>query len=163
MRVGIGFDTHRFTFGRSLVLAGIKVPFSLGLAGHSDADVVTHALIDALLGSVAAGDIGAHFPDSDERYRDIASLKLLAETVKIVGSKGYRIVNIDIMVLLEEPKIAEFRVEMRQSLANVLEIDISQISIKATTTEGLGFTGRGEGIAAQAVVMVKESNQSIGK
>lgn len=156
MRVGIGFDTHRFTFGRPLVLAGVKIPFSLGLAGHSDADVVTHALIDALLGSVAAGDIGARFPDSDERYKDISSLKLLAETVKIVGSKGYRIVNIDIMALLEEPRLAEYREEMRQSLADTLRIEVSQISIKATTTEGLGFTGRGEGIAAQSIVLVED-------
>jgi len=156
VRVGIGFDAHRLIPGRSLVLAGVKVPFSLGLAGHSDADVVTHALIDALLGSIADGDIGTHFPDSDERYKDISSLKLLAKTANIIGSKGYEIVNIDITVLLEEPKITEYRARMLQILAEIMDIGLSQVSIKATTTEGLGFTGRGEGAAAQAIVMIKE-------
>lgn len=160
MRVGIGFDTHRFTFGRPLILAGVKIPFSLGLAGHSDADVISHAVIDALLGSIAAEDIGWHFPETDERYKDISSLRLLKETKKIVASKGYKLINLDVMVLLEEPKLAEYRDQMRESLASALEIDKSHISIKATTTEGLGFTGRGEGIAAQAAALVEEIKKS---
>lgn len=160
MRVGIGFDTHRFTFGRPLILAGVKIPFSLGLAGHSDADVITHAVIDALLGSVAAEDIGWHFPDSDEKYKEISSLKLLRETDKIVREKGYRLVNLDVMALLEEPKLADFRSVMRQSLADALDVDKSLVSIKATTTEGLGFTGRGEGIAAQVIVLVEKIGET---
>ena len=159
MRVGIGFDTHRFTFGRPLILAGVKVPFSLGLAGHSDADVITHAVIDALFGSIAAGDIGDHFPDTDEKYKGISSIKLLQETGKFIEAKGYELVNLDVMALLEEPKLAEYREEMRRGLADALGIDKTLISIKATTTEGLGFTGRGEGIAAQAVVLVEKKGE----
>ncbi|MCL6471278.1 MAG: 2-C-methyl-D-erythritol 2,4-cyclodiphosphate synthase [Firmicutes bacterium] len=156
MRIGIGFDVHRFAAGRSLILGGVSIPSDVGLEGHSDADVLTHAIIDAMLGAVAAGDLGYYFPDTDMKFKDISSLKLLEDTVSILKDKGYRVFNIDSIVVLENPKIAPFRQQMRESVAGVCGIDISRISIKATTTEGLGYTGRGEGVAAQAVVLVEE-------
>lgn len=156
MRIGIGFDVHRFAAGRPLILGGVSIPSDVGLEGHSDADVLTHAIIDAMLGAVAAGDLGYYFPDTDMKFKDISSLKLLEDTVSILKDKGYRVFNIDSIVVLENPKIAPFRQQMRESVAGVCGIDISRISIKATTTEGLGYTGRGEGVAAQAVVLVEE-------
>lgn len=156
LRVGIGFDVHKFTFGHPLVLGGVKVPFSLGLEGHSDADVVLHAIIDALLGATSSDDIGTHFPDTDEQYKDISSLVLLKETGKIMEKKEYKIVNIDVVVMLEEPKISPLRSEMKKAIANELKIEPEQINIKATTTEGLGFIGQNEGAAAQAVALVEE-------
>jgi len=154
MRIGTGFDVHRLTPGRKLILGGVDIPFHLGLDGHSDADVVCHALIDALFGAVADGDIGSHFPDSDPKYKDISSIELLKETRASVESAGFEVANIDMTVILEEPKLAPYRDTMRAKLAEALKMDIGCVGIKATTTEGLGFTGRGEGIAAQAVVLV---------
>lgn len=156
MRVGIGFDVHRFVPGRPLILGGVDVPFKLGLEGHSDADVLTHAIIDAMLGAVAAGDLGYYFPDTDIKFKDISSIKLLEDAAEIVRGKGYRVSNIDAIAILEEPKLAPFRQYMREEISKAIGLDISRISIKATTTEGLGYTGRGEGIAAQAVVLVEE-------
>lgn len=155
MRIGIGFDVHKFAAGRTLVLGGVEIPFRLGLAGHSDADVVCHAVIDALFGAVTAGDIGSHFPDTDPRYKDISSLALLREARSVLDEGNYIIGNIDIVVIAEEPKLSGWRDEMRGNLAEALGIDVDRVSVKATTTEGLGFTGRGEGIAAQAVALVE--------
>lgn len=156
MRIGIGFDAHRFISGRKLILGGVEIPFKFGLKGHSDADVLSHAVIDALFGAVAAGDIGSHFPDTDSKYKDISSLKLLAEVANELAAGDWRVANIDVTVVLEEPKLAPWRDAIRGNLADALRIDISLIGVKATTTEGLGFTGRGEGIAAHAVVLVEE-------
>src|SRR3972149_6618767 len=134
MRIGIGFDTHRFTFGRKLILGGVELPFSVGLEGHSDADVVCHAAIDALFGAVAAGDIGTHFPDTDPKYKDVSSLELLKESARVLKTAKHKVSNLDIMVLLEEPKLAEWREAIRHRLAETLEIGVDQVSIKATTT-----------------------------
>lgn len=157
MRVGIGFDVHRFMEGRPFILGGVKVPFEKGLEGFSDADVLTHAIIDAMFGAIAAGDLGHYFPDTDVQFKDISSLKLLEDAVKILKNRGYRVSNIDAIVILEKPKLASYRQQIREMLAKVIGLDVSRISIKATTTEGLGFTGRGEGIATQAVVLVEET------
>ncbi|HAW60049.1 MAG TPA: 2-C-methyl-D-erythritol 2,4-cyclodiphosphate synthase [Actinobacteria bacterium] len=156
MRVGIGFDAHRFTPGRPLVLGGVTIPYPLGLAGHSDADVILHALIDALLGAAAAGDIGRYFPPGEERYKGISSLKLLEKTKAILDERGYRVVNVDAVVVLEEPWLSNYRDEMREKIATVLSMDIEEVSIKAKTTEGLGFTGRKEGIAAYSVALLEK-------
>ncbi|MHB8842040.1 MAG: 2-C-methyl-D-erythritol 2,4-cyclodiphosphate synthase [Candidatus Aquicultor sp.] len=156
MRIGIGFDVHRFIEGRPLVLGGVTIPFEMGLEGFSDADVLTHAIIDAMLGAVAAGDLGHYFPDTDLQFKGISSLKLLKDAVAILQNRGYKLANIDAIAILEMPKLASHRQHMREALAEVTGLDVSQISIKATTTEGLGYTGRGEGVAAQAVVLVEE-------
>jgi 2-C-methyl-D-erythritol 2,4-cyclodiphosphate synthase len=156
IRIGLGFDTHPFDTERPLILGGVEIPFAVGLSGYSDADVVTHAIIDALLGAAGAGDIGEHFPDTDERYKGISSLELLAEVKKLLDKEGYSVVNIDAVVVLEEPKLGKFRNQMILSLAKILEVPENCLSIKATTTEGLGFTGRGEGIAAQAVALIEK-------
>lgn len=156
MRVGIGFDAHKFTPNRPLVLGGVHIPFPLGLKGYSDADVVIHAIIDAILGAISEGDIGLHFPDTDESYRDISSLTLLSEVKKILTEREYKVVNLDVVVALEEPKIAPFRDEMKGKIAHTLDMERDQVNVKATTTEGLGFTGRREGIAAYAVALVEE-------
>ncbi|MDI6891426.1 MAG: 2-C-methyl-D-erythritol 2,4-cyclodiphosphate synthase [Actinomycetota bacterium] len=156
MRVGIGFDAHRFAPGRPLVLGGVTIPYPLGLAGHSDADVILHALIDALLGAAAAGDIGQYFPPGEERYKGISSLKLLEKTKAILDERGYRVVNADAVVVLEEPWLSDYRDEMREKIATVLSMDVEGVSIKAKTTEGLGFTGRKEGIAAYSVVLLEK-------
>jgi len=150
-RVGIGYDVHRFEDGRPLVLGGVRIPSERGLAGHSDADVLIHAIIDALLGAAALGDIGTHFPDSDERWRGADSRDLLAQAVLLVAGAGFRIVNVDTSVALELPRIAPHVSGMRTELAVLLEIDVSCVSVKATTGEGMGFVGRGEGAAAWAV------------
>jgi len=156
MRVGIGFDVHRFINGRPLILGGVNIPFEMGLEGHSDADVLTHSIIDAMLGAVAEGDLGYYFPDTDEQFKGISSLELLKDAVRILENKGYRLSNIDVIAILERPKLAPYRQQMREIIAKITGLDISKVSIKATTTEGLGFTGRGEGIASQAVVLVEE-------
>jgi len=156
MRIGIGCDAHRFISGRKLILGGVEIPFKFGLKGHSDADAISHAVIDALFGAIAAGDIGSHFPDSDPKYKDISSLKLLAAAADELAAGGFKIANIDVTVTLEEPKLAQWRDAIRGRLAETLGVDIGQVGVKATTTEGLGFTGRGEGIEAQAVVLVEE-------
>lgn len=156
MRVGIGFDVHKFIEGRPLILGGVEIPSEIGLEGFSDADVLTHAVIDAIFGAIAAGDLGHYFPDTDLQFKDISSLKLLGDAVSILKNRGYRISNIDAIAILEKPKLAPYRQQMREMLAKITGLDISRISIKATTTEGLGFTGRGEGVAVQAVVLVEE-------
>ncbi len=153
-RTGIGFDVHRLVPGRRLVLGGVEIPHEVGLAGHSDADVVAHAITDALLGSVAAGDIGQHFPPSDPRWRDVDSAVFLGRAVELVAAAGGRVENVDVMLMCERPRIAPYREAIRARLAELLRLPRECVSIKATTTERLGFTGREEGIAAQAVVSV---------
>ena len=155
MRIGIGYDVHRLVYGRKLILGGIEIPFEKGLLGHSDADVLSHAVIDALIGAAGMGDIGLHFPDSDDRYKDISSLELIKMTNEILKKKGYKIVNIDSVVIFQKPRFAPYAESVRKSLADALEIDETQINIKAKTEEGIGFTGRGEGIKAEAVALVE--------
>lgn len=154
MRIGLGFDAHRLAPGRPLVLAGVTIPADVGLLGHSDADVVTHALMDALLGALALGDIGRHFPDTDERYRGISSMELLRRVLEWVEERGYRVGNVDVMVMAERPRLAPYRHDMLHLLARELKVPEDCVSIKATTMEGMGFVGRGEGIAAQAVALL---------
>ncbi len=154
IRIGHGYDVHRFTEGRKLILGGVEVPYQLGLDGHSDADVLLHAVMDALLGAVAAGDIGKHFPDTDDRYLGADSTVLLAAVGEILKERGYAPGNIDATVICQRPKLKEHIPDMRQRIAGVLGISEDQISVKATTEEGLGFTGRQEGIAAHAVCTV---------
>ena len=154
-RVGLGFDAHDFEEARRLVLGGIEVPYARGLAGHSDADVVVHALMDALLGACGERDIGAHFPDSDLSYRDISSIVLLEEVMGLVSERGYRVVNADCVIVAQEPRLAPYIERMRRLLAATMRIDVGRMGVKATTAEGMGFTGRGEGIAAMAVVLLE--------
>ena len=153
-RVGIGYDVHRLVPDRPLILGGVRVPCELGLLGHSDADVLTHAICDALLGAAALGDIGLHFPDSDERYRGISSLRLLGEVVRLLGGAGYVPSNVDATVIAERPKLAPHLDAMRDALGGVLGLPVDRVGLKATTTEGLGPFGRGEGIAATAVALI---------
>ena len=155
MRIGSGYDSHRLTRGRRLIMGGVDVPFDLGLAGHSDADVVAHACCDALLGAAALGDIGTHFPDTDERWRGADSLKLLASVAKMVRDKGHQIVNLDITIYAQAPKLAPFIPQMRQNLAAAMGIDLGQISVKAKTEEGLGPVGRGESVTAWATALLQ--------
>ena len=154
MKIGIGYDVHRLVPGRQLTLGGTLIPFDKGLLGHSDADVLTHAICDALLGAAGLGDIGQHFPDTDPQYKDISSLKLLARSYKKVRQKGFTINNIDTIIFAEAPKIGPYRQTMLENLARALEVDPGCINIKATTTEGLGVIGKGEGIGAMSVVLV---------
>ena len=153
-RIGTGFDVHAFSEGRDLILGGVRIPFEKGLAGHSDADVLTHALMDALLGAAALGDIGRLFPDTDEDYRGISSMVLLKRVAGLIADNFFSIGNIDITLIAQRPKISPYTEEMRSSIAAVLGIDKSRISIKGTTTEKLGFVGREEGIAAEAVCLI---------
>ena len=153
-RQGIGYDVHKLVAGRDLVLAGVKIDFPLGLLGHSDADVLTHALMDAMLGAAALGDIGQHFPDTDPAYKGISSLILLKRVSEILADKSYRLVNADIVVMAQRPKLAPHIIEMRKKIAGVLQVDLDRISIKATTTERLGFVGREAGMAAMATVSI---------
>jgi 2-C-methyl-D-erythritol 2,4-cyclodiphosphate synthase len=157
-RMGLGYDVHRLVSGRSLVLGGVRIPFPQGLAGHSDADVLAHAIGDALLGAAALGDLGRHFPDSDPRFKDISSLKLLAAICSMVHREGYRIANVDATLVAEQPKLAPYLEAMQTSLAEVLQVSPGQIGIKATTTEGLGFAGRREGLAAYAVALLEKKD-----
>jgi 2-C-methyl-D-erythritol 2,4-cyclodiphosphate synthase len=154
MRVGFGYDAHRLVPGRPLILGGVEIPHHSGLSGHSDADVLTHALGDALLGAVAAGDLGRHFPDSDPAYRGISSLILLERIVTVVQSRGFRPLNVDVTVVAEQPRLAPYISQMIDKLAPILGLTPDAVSIKATSTEKMGFTGREEGIAAYAVVLV---------
>ncbi len=151
MRVGLGYDVHRLTKDRDLILGGVKIPYEKGLLGHSDADVLLHAIMDALLGAAALGDIGKHFPDTDEKYRGISSLKLLADVGALLEQEDYQIVNIDATIIAQKPKMAPHIPQMVRNVAETLKIEESQVNIKATTEEGLGFTGSGEGISAQAI------------
>jgi len=157
MRVGIGYDVHPLISGRRLVLGGINVPFAQGLSGWSDADVLTHAIIDALLGAAALGDIGSHFPPGEPQYKDISSLALLKTTGNKLVENGWRIVNVDATIVAEKPKLSDFIDRMRQQVSQTLGIASSQVSLKASTSAGLGFIGRGEGIAAYAIAMVQGS------
>ena len=157
MKVGQGLDVHKLVGGRPLVLGGVTVPFYRGLEGHSDADVLVHAICDALLGAAALGDIGQHFPDTDPAYRDIDSLVLLAETGKLLARKGYAIGNLDAVVIAQVPKIAPYRGQMEATLARTLNITREQVSVKATTTEGLGLFGREEGIGALCTVLIQKA------
>ena len=156
MRIGIGYDVHRLVEGRRLFLGGVEVPFDKGLLGHSDGDVLIHAICDAILGALSEGDIGVHFPDSDESIKGIESVKILAYVRELAKKKGYRIVNIDSVIITEEPKVSPYREKIKARLAEILEMDITSVSIKGKTTEGLGFTGRKEGIAAQAVALLEK-------
>ena len=156
MRVGSGYDVHRLAEGRALILGGVNVPFERGLLGHSDADVLSHAVMDALLGAAALGDIGKLFPDSDPQYQGADSLQLLAEVCRVVRRKGWEIGNIDATVIAQRPKLAPHIEKMRENIARACGIDTGRVSVKATTEEGLGFTGRGDGIAAQAVCLLNE-------
>lgn len=151
MRVGIGYDVHRLIEGRQLVLGGVLIPYEKGLLGHSDADVLLHAIMDSLLGAAALGDIGKHFPDSDDKYKGISSLRLLEYVAVLLKEKHYVIENIDSTIIAQKPKLAEYIDKMRDNIADVLKIDKNQVNVKATTEEGLGFTGMGEGISAQAI------------
>ncbi len=152
---GLGYDCHRFQEGRRLVLGGVEIPHTHGLLGHSDADVLTHAIIDALLGAAALGDIGQHFPDTDERYRDADSIELLRAAVAVVEAAGRRIAHVDATVVIERPRLAEHRDAMRATLATAMGIEPSQVSVKATRGEGMGFVGSGEGAAALAVATLE--------
>ena len=158
IRVGMGFDVHRLVEGRELWMGGIKIPYHLGLLGHSDADVVLHALCDALLGAAAMRDIGFHFPDTDARYKGIDSKKLLVETMRLVAEKGYSFGNADITICAEQPKLNPHIPAMQQAIAECIGCDVDCVSLKATTTEKLGFTGRGEGIAAYATVLIEKKS-----
>ncbi|TWH58612.1 2-C-methyl-D-erythritol 2,4-cyclodiphosphate synthase [Desulfitobacterium sp. LBE] len=152
LRVGIGYDVHALVAGRPLILAGIDIPHEKGLLGHSDADVLTHTLMDALLGALALGDLGKHFPDTDERYRGISSMKLLEQVMKLLEERGYAVGNIDCIIAAQRPKLAPYIPQMRENLARALKTDLENVSVKATTTERLGFEGREEGISSQAIV-----------
>jgi 2-C-methyl-D-erythritol 2,4-cyclodiphosphate synthase len=149
--VGIGFDSHRFAAGRKLVIGGVEIPYERGLDGHSDSDVLTHAVIDALLGAAGIGDIGEHFPDTDERWRDADSLELLASVVERVRADGFEVVNVDCTVVMEAPKLLPYKAAIRERLAVVLGIELARVNVKASTGEGMGFVGRGEGVATLAV------------
>jgi 2-C-methyl-D-erythritol 2,4-cyclodiphosphate synthase len=153
-RVGIGYDIHRLVTDRKLLLAGVRVPFTKGLLGHSDSDVLAHAICDALLGAAALGDIGTHFPDSDPRWRGASSLDFLRHAVKLITAKGYRVANVDATVVAEQPKLKPYISAMRQQLAVVLNVAADAISVKAKTNEGLDAVGRGDAMAAHAVVMI---------
>ena len=154
MRVGIGYDIHRLIIGRSLILGGVSIAYEKGLLGHSDADVLVHAICDALLGAAGLGDIGTHFPDNDPQYKDISSLKLLSETCRLLIDRGFRIVNLDATVFAEAPKLAPHRQDMQTILAETMKISPSEVNIKATTTEGLGVIGKGEGIGAMCIALI---------
>ncbi|MCI8400567.1 MAG: 2-C-methyl-D-erythritol 2,4-cyclodiphosphate synthase [Lachnospiraceae bacterium] len=156
MRIGMGYDVHRLVEGRKLILGGVEIPYEKGLLGHSDADVLLHAVMDALLGAAALGDIGMHFPDSDPALSGADSGMLLAQVGGLLKKEGYRIENIDATVIAQRPKLGPYREQMRRNMARVLELAADQVNVKATTEEGLGFTGSGEGISAQAVVLLQK-------
>jgi 2-C-methyl-D-erythritol 2,4-cyclodiphosphate synthase len=155
MRIGHGYDVHRLVEGRKLILGGVDIPWEKGLLGHSDADVLLHAISDAILGAIAAGDIGKHFPDTDPRYKGADSLKLLAHVMTLADAKGYWLGNLDATIVAQRPKLAPHIQSMRENIAAVLAADPDRVNVKATTTEELGFAGRGEGIAAYAVVLLE--------
>ena len=154
MRVGIGFDAHRLIEGRKLIIGGVEIPYDKGLLGHSDADVLVHAINDALLGAAALGDIGMYFPDTDSKYKGVSSLLLMEIVAKLLKKSGFSVVNIDSVISAQQPKLLPYIEQMRENIAKSLNIEISKISVKATTTEGMGYEGRGEGISAQAVCLV---------
>ncbi|EOR27991.1 2-C-methyl-D-erythritol 2,4-cyclodiphosphate synthase [Clostridium sartagoforme AAU1] len=155
MRIGLGYDVHRLVEGRDLIIGGVNIPYEKGLLGHSDADVLLHAIMDSLLGASALGDIGKHFPDTDSRFKGISSIKLLEEVGKLLSVNGYSINNIDATIIAQKPKMAPFIQQMRENIANALNINLNQINVKATTEEGLGFTGNGEGISSQSICLLQ--------
>ena len=159
MRIGQGYDVHKLTEGRKLIIGGVTIPYEKGLLGHSDADVLLHAIMDALLGAAALGDIGAHFPDTDEKYKGADSLKLLAEVGNMLSDRMYFIQNIDATIIAQAPKMRPYIDEMRKNIADTLDLDPDQVNIKATTEEHLGFTGRGEGISASAVCLLASPDE----
>jgi len=156
MRVGFGYDSHRFVAGRPLMLGGVHIPFELGLLGHSDADALSHSIIDALFGAAAVGDIGTHFPVDDDRFLNASGVELLKRAKEIIEKEGYRIVNIDATAILQAPKLAPYVDEMRKTVADALEIDVSAVSIKAKTEEGMGFVGRLEGVRTSSVCLIEK-------
>ena len=158
MRVGMGYDVHRLVEGRKLIIGGVEIPWGKGLLGHSDADVLLHAVSDALLGAAGLGDIGTHFPDSDPAYAGADSLKLLEHVAKLLGERGFSIKNVDATVLAQKPKLAPHIPRMRENLARAMGVGPEQVNVKATTEEGLGFTGSGEGMAAHAVCLIEGSH-----
>ena len=155
-RVGHGYDVHKLVEGRAFILGGVDIPFEKGLLGHSDADVLVHAIMDALLGGAALGDIGRHFPDSSDEFRGISSLKLLSKVKELLENEDFSVVNIDATIVLQKPKIASYIAEMETNISKTLGLDEGRVNVKATTEEHLGFTGRGEGVSAHAVVMLKK-------
>lgn len=155
IRIGQGYDVHRLTENRRLIIGGVEIPYEKGLLGHSDADVLLHAVSDALLGAAALGDIGCIFPDNDEKFKDADSLMLLAQVADLIYEKGYRINNIDCIIIAQKPKMRPYILKMRENIASACRIDVSCVSVKATTEEGLGFTGSGEGISSQAVCLIE--------
>ncbi len=163
MRIGTGYDVHKLVEGRKLILGGVEIPYEKGLLGHSDADVLVHAIMDALLGAAALGDIGLHFPDSDPEYKGADSLVLARRVSGILAENGYLIENVDSTVIAQAPKLRPYIDEMRANIADALEIDVSQVSVKATTEEHLGFTGRGEGISAQASALITSPRDLISR
>ena len=154
MRIGHGYDVHRLVEGRKLIMGGVTIPWDLGLLGHSDADVLLHAIADAILGAIGEGDIGRHFPDTDAAYKGADSLKLLSQVMNLAETRGYRLGNLDATIIAQQPKMAPHIPAMRNNIASVLNATVGQVNVKATTEEGLGFTGRGEGISAHAVVLI---------
>ncbi len=156
MRVGHGYDVHKLVEGRKLILGGVEIPHTLGLLGHSDADVLLHAVMDAILGAAALGDIGKHFPDTDEKYKGADSLKLLEYVADLTEKQGYKIINIDATVIAQKPKLAPFIQQMRENIAKASKLDISAVNVKATTEEGLGFSGSQQGICAHSVCLIED-------
>ena len=154
MRIGQGYDVHKLVQGRDLILGGVNIPYEKGLLGHSDADVLVHAVMDALLGAAALGDIGQHFPDTDPAYKGISSIELLKKVGELLDGKGYVVENIDATIIAKRPKLAQYRPQMAANIADALHLDVSRVSVKATTEEGLGFTGTGEGISSQAITLL---------
>ena len=163
MRIGTGYDVHRLGAGRKMIIGGVEIPYELGLVGHSDADVLLHAIMDALLGAAALGDIGAHFPDTDEKYKDISSLKLLGIVADLISENGFIIENIDATIIAQKPKMRPYIDKMRTHISDTLGIEVTQVNVKATTEEGLGFTGSGEGISAQAVCLLSAAGDLIDR
>ena len=155
MRIGSGYDVHRFDKDRKLILGGVEIPFEMGLLGHSDADVLLHAIMDSILGAAGLGDIGRHFPDRDEKYKGISSLELLNQVWGLLDEEGYCIINVDATIVAQKPKLAPYLIQMRDLIARALRVSPNQINIKATTEEGLGFTGNMEGISANAVCLIE--------
>ena len=160
MRIGIGYDVHRLTAGRKLVLGGVTIPFEKGLLGHSDADVLVHAVCDSLLGAAGLGDIGLHFPDTDPEYKDISSIKILAKTYELVNSKNFRIMNLDSTIFADAPKLSSYKKAMETNIARTIEIEPECVNVKATTFEGLGMIGKGEGIGAMCVVLIQPERKN---
>lgn len=156
MRIGLGYDVHRLVEGRKLIIGGVEIPNEKGLLGHSDADVLIHAIMDAILGAAALGDIGKHFPDTDEKYKGISSIKLLNYVFDLIDNKGYCIINVDATIVAQKPKMRPYIDDMRKNISHALNISIDDVNVKATTEEGLGFTGSQEGISAQAICLINK-------